>query len=745
MPGVILGTAPYLSPEQARGKVVDRRTDIWSFGCVLYECLSGKRAFQGETVSDTIAKILERDVNWGGLQRSTPQPLREVLRRCLEKDPKKRLRDIGEARLALESLRAGATGGGVIAGAEAAPPPPPTIAGRFLDTLRRRGAFFAGGLILGALLAHNMFDRPKGGGATGLPAHVSVAIPQDIDFAGVGAVLAGRGIVLRGLTRAGRDASPVSRLYVRRLDRDTFEPIRGTEGAEGMVVSADGRWILYFTSPGSNARAGLFKVPVDGSGPPTPMDDAGLEWSAQPVWLESGDVIVSQARGNQYAHVSGSRSVLGKFDAPGRFLTGGQVLPGDRGVLVTRVLQEGGSLRTGVAVLDLHSGKTKVLLQDGGGAAYCPPGYLLFAREGTLFAVRFDLQKLEVKGEPVAILDGLHQPFNHYPGTFDIGSDGTLFYPPAAGAAHNRRLVMVDRAGKVSDWSGEDIPSEFWIAASPDGSRCLTLLSRAGALLAELWVSERGRPARKIPTPPGAGVCGGAWSPDGNQIAYDQTGKADGSYIVNADGSGSPWQVSGGLDGQSIMPVIAWSADGRTLFALDQQGRIYSIEIPTTPGTVVKPRPLFEDNAQRLMPTPSPTGHCVAYMSDETDRMETFVSRWDGRQVVGTPLQVSFGGGGTPKWSRDGKRLYYETAQSKLMAVDIVESPTLRATRPSVAWDLEALRIANFQGAGHLIDFLPDGRMLAVRMAEGEGEPKQVNVVFHFADEVEGRIRAAGR
>jgi len=749
LPGVILGTAAYLSPEQARGKAVDRRTDIWSFGCVLYECLTGKRAFEGETVSDTIAKILERDVDVKSLPRQTPARVRELLLRCLEKDPRKRLRDIGEARLALEGVRSGPIA--AAATPETAPVLPRNPIARWRYAMQHHGYLFAIGLILGALIGINMFAKP-GRNGNAPSAHLSVVIPPDIHFQSVGHALGGRAVLFAGSTKTVKDAQPVSRLYVRRLDRDTSEPIRGTEGVLAFIMSADDRWILFVAAPAEqNANARIFKVPVDGSSPPVRVSPQGLLGSDPPSWLQSGDLILSQEDGTQYARLprDGSAPVTRKFEAPGfsgHLYTYGKTLPHDRGVLLEAISYEGNQMRFGTAVLDLRSGKVKVLVPDGGNAVYSSTGHLLFARQATLFAVPFDAGRLEVNGDPVAILDGLYQPINQFPGQFDLGADGTLFYPPAGGVARNRRLVTVDRSGKVSPWSDEEKASEFWIFASRDGTRCGTIVM-GDASLSEIWVTEPGHTSsHKLATGVGANANGGAWSPDGTRIAFGRDGKenaSNGVYIVNVDTPGPPRQVSGLPPKSPVLVPSSWSADGSTILALDGR-RIYSIAIPATPGSLAAAKPLFDDQVARSAASFSPDGRLIAYLSEETGTVEAFVCRWDGHAVVGRPIQVSVGGGGLAKWSRDGKRLYYETSQAKLMAVDIAEAPALRASTPAPAWDLDALRIANFRWIGHLFDFLPDGRMLAVQKAEGEGDPTQINVVLNFSEELKQRMRAAG-
>jgi hypothetical protein len=748
LPGVILGTAAYLSPEQARGKVVDRRTDIWSFGCIVYECLTGKRAFEGETVSDTIAKILEREMDWSTLPKSTPARLRELLERCLTKDPRRRLRDIGDARLALEEVKSGRYAG-TAAGEAAAP--------ASAAAKRRRAILLAAAAIAGAIagvLAWNTFGPPSRA-ARALPTHLSVAIPPDIRYLDAASALGGRALVLLGSTRASKDAEPVSRLYVRRMDQNAFEPLRGTERAQGFAASPDGKWIFFVAPPSEQAtQLRVFKVPVDGGSPPAPVGEVGANQDPRPALLESGGIIISIDNGTRYVRAplnGGPPSEPRKLDAPGydgRLYTE-IALPGDRGVFLRAMWYEQGVFRQGIGVLDLKSGKAKILIRDGGCPRYLTTGHLLFTRQDALFAVPFDVGSLEVKGQPVAILDGLLQVQNWINARFDAAPNGTLFYPPGGSAARNRRLTIVDRDGKVSDWSGDRQAFEFWTAVSPDGSRCTASITNANAIT-EIWVSDRGRTGlHRLPTKPGADCLGATWSPDGSQIAYYQVSQSadDGVYIASADGTAPPRRIAARTTRTGFLAPVSWSADGSTLLTAwveGNTGHLYTIAIPTNPGGLAEPKPLFHDDVEQGVGAFSPSGHAIAYMSLETGKYEVFACKWDGKAPVGRPLLVSTGGGIVPRWSGDGKRLYYQTTQDKVMAVNFTEEPQLRASAPVEVWDLGALRVAT-SALGGLIDILPDGRLLAVQRGEGEGNPTRVEVVLNFAEELKARMRAAGK
>jgi serine/threonine-protein kinase len=725
---------------------VDRRTDIWSFGCVLYECLTGKRAFEGETVSDTIARILEREVDWKSLPKSTPPRIRELLQRCLEKDPRERLRDIGEARLVLEGARAG---GAATAPVGESPALPTNPFARWRHAMQNHGYLFAMGLILGALIGVNMFGH-SGSSTTAPPTHVSVSLPPGVRLTDALLALGGRAIVIVGTSQVTKDAPTVSRLYLRRLDSDSFEPIRGTDGALGCVLSPDGRWVLFgVASSVQSTQLRVYKVPLDGSSPVTSVPDGGARLFDPPTLLQSGDVVVTVENGTAYARIprDGSTAKTWKFEVPGfqgLISTTGIALPKDRGVLLETWSQQGDAMHVGTAVLDLKSGKTKVLLTDGGTPRYAPTGQLLFARQGTLFAVPFDLDRLEVKGQPVAIMDGLRASMTSMPGRFEIGEDGTLLYAPAGGASRNRHLVIVDRAGKTTDWSSEEKASEAWIFPSRDGTRCGTIVI-GDASASEVWVSERGSPSsHRVTTTPGTNAYGGAWSPDGSRIAYSQAAgnSSDGIYIASVDESVPPRKISTVSNSNDIQIVTSWSPDGSTILTYGLGG-INAVSATEPAGTMAAGKTLFGDKLLRAVPLFSPDGRLIAYRSDETGVVETYVCRWDGHALVGRPLQVSVGGGGTPKWGPDGK-LYYETAQSKMMVVDVADAPVLRAGAPSVAWDLEALRVANFSGVNRLGASLPDGRLLAVRRGGGEGDPTQSNVVLNFAEELKQRMLAAG-
>ena len=750
LPGVILGTAAYLSPEQARGKAVDRRTDIWSFGCVLYECLTGKRAFEGETVSDTIAKILERDVDWGRLPKSTPPRIRELLQRCFEKDARKRLRDIGEARLAIEDVRAGRSAATGVSGV-ATPPAPTTLIGRGREAMRSHGFLFALGLVAGALLALNMWGGRGSSARHAIRGVMRVSIPIPPELRAIQADLTpdGRTEILLAATRtptAGGESRTL--IYLRPMDRTVYEPIRGTEGATSLVVSRDGRWIA-FRAPLSEriAQFRLMKVPVSGGAPPTPVMSWGDDWQGKPIWLESGDMIVLVNAGREFRRLpmnGGPAPKPRKVDTAGfqGDLSFAAPLPGDRWALLEANYYEGGAFHLGIAAIDLGSGKAKILVTDGGNPRYLPTGHLLYSRGGVLYAAPFDPAKPRLTGEPIAIMSGLRAVASWTNAAFDVSENGILQAASGGTPWENRRAVIVDAHGTVSEWSPDRQAFEVSIAVSPDGSRFAGLIASPKTVY-EIWVSERGRPSsRRVVSVAGADAASPVWSPDGSRIAYGQQSlsEANGIYVASSSGSGPHRRISRAEAKAWIVPT-SWSADGKQILCKTAFfGRQQMFVTPASPPgeTVVEAKPLFSGTAQYSDGMFSPDGRWIAYQSDESGKDEVYVTAWTAGGPDGEPLPVSVGGGSVPIWAPGGKGLYYFSPDRKVMSVSITRSPRLTASTPSVAWDLEALGIV-----GSLCDILPDGRLLAIQKAPGEDEISRFDLTVNFFDELQERLAAA--
>jgi len=743
-PGVILGTAAYLSPEQARGKIVDRRTDIWSFGCVLFECLTGHRLFDGETVSDTIASVLERPIDWKTLPKHTPSRLRELLERCLERDPKRRLRDVGDARLTLEEIKSGRHAADDSA---AAASPQAAASARRRITVLLTAALLVGAA-LGAAVWNALHPRPKE-----RVMHLTLQLPRDVRLNR--AVLGSETMAIVGSpVGSGRNEQERGRLYLRRMDEPDFQLVPGTEGTTGLFMSPDGRTIEYWAPAGEQTNdLRRFRMPTDRSAPPVPVGNVDPNWDTDGVWLESGDLVLSTNDGLRHVRLPANGSAAlapERFAIPGingRFYPEGRPLPGDRGVFLRAIWYEGGVYRQGVGVLDPKSGKAKLLLRDGGGATYLA-GLLLFTRNDVLFAVPFDPGKLEVKGAPVGIMNGLRQERTSLNARFGLTRDGTLGYKAGGNVMRSRHVVIVDRQGNVTDWSADRRPFEYDLKASPDGTRAMTQINNPNAIT-ELWVLDRGQStARRIRTRAGADCLGFCWSPDGRSVAYIQNANdpSDGVYVIDVDGGAPARRVVKRPSPTAFLVPHSWTRDGIITATLVDSNRVslWAFRLPSGEGEPAQPRLIYGGEGFNSLGVISPDGRVMAFQSNETGLEEEYVVAWSGDAPAGQPIMVSRGGGTIARWSHDGKRLYYST-QGRVMSVDITTSPRLSSSAPTQAWNLRALRVpASGVGSG-LYDVLPDGRLLAVQGSEEEEEVTQINLVLHFDEVVKQRMRAAAK
>ncbi|MEO8348112.1 MAG: protein kinase, partial [Acidobacteriota bacterium] len=431
--GVILGTAAYMSPEQARGKAMDRRTDIWSFGCVLYEALTGKSAFVGETVSDTLAGILTREPEWDRLPVSTPANVRALLRRCLRKEPERRLRDVGDARIELEEALSGAAD--TAAPATARP------------SAARVGVAALAGLVLGAVaawIAGSRFGRQP---AVIAPvARFSIPLPaKSTLFTGIHSIaLSPDGSLLAFAAQSGGQRQ----LYLRRLDDLESKPIAGTEGGIEPFFSPDGQWIGFW-HPVSRA---LKKVALSGGAPLTLCETDvlyGASWGADDTIVFSPTVPGGLARvpaaGGKVEPVT--KLDLDKNERDHRYA---QILPGGKAVLFTIADSKIDSYDDArIAVQSLETGERKILVEGGTLGRYSPSGHLLYVRAGNLLAVPFDLARLAVTGPPVPVLKGVFESVNQGSAHFDVARNGSLAYVPGGAEGAERTVVWVDRQGKA--------------------------------------------------------------------------------------------------------------------------------------------------------------------------------------------------------------------------------------------------------------------------------------------------------
>ena len=745
VPGIILGTAPYLSPEQARGKPVDRRTDIWSFGCVLYECLTGSMAFRGETVSDTISIILRGEPDWSRLPKETPPALLALLQRCLVKDPRRRLRDIGEARLALEDMRAGAPGIAAMSPPAAMSPAAAGPGGWYRRI--RIPTLIAGavGFLFAAAFWNLALNKPERSAPREVM-RLSIPLPPDLRVPLALITPDGQTFVILGIERNPEQGRPPhSQIYVRRLNDTRYEPLRGTERSWAFVLSPDGKWIEYVANVSErSSEMRMFKVPVDGSAPPIAVSSVEESW-ARPILLHSGDQLIPFANGKQYVRLpagGGSASKPISFGTDELVQDFTSVLPGDRGVLLVTRSYETSSSRTNLCVLDLKSGKTKLLVPDAGMSQYSSTGHILFQRGDALLAVPFDPGALKVTGPPVAMLDGLRTFAGYSFSSLQLTRTGMLVYLLGGDVSKDRQAVLVGGDGTVSEWSSERQPYLATLSASPDGKRFAFHITVNG--INEIWISERGGDrAHRLVAVPGSHCGFPVWSPDGNQVAFYQEGRDQRAiYVIDAEGTSAARRVAT-MPATGMSLLSSWSPDGRVLLVTQYdayRGVLYALDVSNASASELQP--LFGGRPGIGWTSFSPDGRSIAYTSDETGRENVFVSGWDAnaKKPSGRPFQVSRTGGAFPRWSHDGIRLFFQTPENKILAATVSKGAGLSASSPVVAWDLDKIGAA-VESVSPFYDVLPDGRLLVIRRGAEEDDVTRYEVALNFDEEVKSKFK----
>ena len=665
--GVILGTAAYMSPEQARGRPVDKRTDLFSFGCVLYECLTGQRAFPGDTVSDSLAAILRAEPDWDALPANTPAGVRRLLRRTLQKDSKRRLHDMADARIELEEAIASPE---AAVGAGAGPPAP----SRSRAVLRwALGSALVGAII--TLLATRSFGPAFSRASP--PLRAILPLPAGVELVTGGPSVAvspdGRTLIFRGFGPDG------SRLYRRSLDRTEAEPIAGTEGGFHPFFSPDGEWLGFFT------LNELKKVPLAGGAPISlslvPPVTAGAAWGAD------GDIILTLVVNGPLFRIpegGGKPEPLSALDtARGEHShLWPQILPERRGILVTMVLgrdfQDYDNAQ--IVVLDPKSGERTVVLEGSPFARYAA-GQIVFVRGGSVFRAPFDLSKLRLTGPPVLLPERITIHAGNGVATFAITSDGALVYadgPPVVDPPTT--VFRLDREGRETPLP---LPEGFYNhpRLSPDGTRLAFMKCEGENCKIFLYDLHR-NVLSPFTSEPGRFFCP-VWSPDGRRLAY--TGFTTGSptlYVKNADGSGQPERLT---DAPTEKREVAefptsWSPDGRTIVYVGVTGGVRlerDIWLVSLDGKR-QARRWFETPYEESAAAFSPDGRWIAYVSDESGRREVYLRPFPG---PGGNTKISSEGGSEPIWTREGRELLYRQAD-EFLSVEIRTEPDLVAGTP---------------------------------------------------------------
>ena len=693
--GVILGTAAYMSPQQARGEAVDERADVWAFGCLLYEILTGRRAFVAGTLSDTLAAVLRADPEWDRLPAATPAAIRRLLRRCLAKDAGQRLRHIGDARLELDEALA----------AEGA-----TVTDRGGGPRRRALAWALATAALAAAvgLAVWVWSLADSAAAPRGLTRVTVTVPADLrlDTSAGAAPLAlspdGRDLVYVAHGHDGRAG-----LHLRRLDSFATVPIPGTEGARYPFFAPDGQSVAFF------ADGELKRVSLQGGSPVTvcaaPVVGRGGTWGTD------GTIVFDPGkRGLLRVPASGGAAqplASGDAEMDARNLSWPHFLPDGRTLLATTYTEEGAV----VAALSLASGHWQ-RLAAGSQAHYVPTGYLLFhapgVREGELQAVGFDAERLALRSEPVTVLESVFRAENGGGAYFAVSASGTLAFSLGG---HARTLVGVDRNGRrrplLDERRGFRFPS-----LAPDGRRLAVTIDPRPS---QIWVYDLERRSG-IPLATEGHSLVPLWTPDGRQLTYSTEGD-----VVSrpADGSGAARRL---LARDGAQYPAAWLGDMRSLLFTDAHPvNRHDLWLLPADG---EPRPLLATPAQEMMARLSPDERWLAYVSDESGRFEVYLRPFP--DVDASRVTVSTRGGVSPVWAPDGRELFYLDG-SAMMAVPLeVEGETLRPGVP------ELLFTGPFETGSPQFDVSPDGSWFVMVEADPEAKPTQIHLILGWGEEL---------
>jgi Tol biopolymer transport system component len=633
--GVILGTAAYMSPEQARGKAVDKRADIWAFGCLLYECLTGRQAFAGETVSDVIARILQGEPEWNALPARTPERVRGLLRRCLEKDAKRRLRDIGDARTEIEDVLTTRASSSSItaAGAAAASPRRLLVWARLVGVALLAAA--------ATWFAPRALHRPPQTQAS------RFTIPQPegvfLNTDGASPAVSPDG---RSLAFVAFDSSGTPRIWLRKLESTAAKPLAGTENTEYPVFwSPDSRQI------GFGSKEKLRRIAVAGGDADVvcPIKSSrGGSWNRDGVILiapvPNGCIYRVPAGGGEPAPVTTLDST--RAETAHRFP---QFLPDGKHFLYTALPARSGKFDTYVGSLD--SPERRLLLSAGTGVTWAPPGNLLFARDGKLMAQGFDAKAMKLRGEPVSLGDVVAGTDRSGGPIASASVTGSVAY--GTFQVPNQRLAWVDFTSREIAPTPLTPGPYFQGSLSPDDRRVvLTRIESADA--SDLWIAdlERGVATRFTDEPGSKGTA--SWSPDGTRIAY--TWEDNSPQVLKIRALVGDTTTTFLESDPLFKQFYGWSPDGRNLlYARLDPATQWDLWVLPLDGDR-KPRPYLQTRFNENNADVSPDGRWITYISDESGQFEVYVQSFP---VPGGKYQVTNGGGNSYGWSRDGRQLYY--------------------------------------------------------------------------------------
>ena len=701
--GMILGTAAYMAPEQAKGKPVDRRADIWGLGVILYEMLTGKSLYAGETVTETIAQVITQPPNLDALPPDTPPQVRRLLRRCLEKEPRNRFHSAGDVRIEIDDFLAAPAESGALA-------TPPRASRPQLSWLWTAVAVAAValGLVVGKPWRSNApTAQPQLHADVRIDDALRLMVDSNVDGALAGISPDGQALVFL----ATRDT--IKRLYVRRLNALETTPLSGTEGAISHFFSPDSRWVAFF------AGGQLKKVALSGGAPLTIAPAADARGG---TWGPNDTIVFSPSTTTGLSRVSASGGTPEPITtpSPGERTHRWPVFLPDGNTVVYMVQTNTGAYDDGnIEAVRLDTKERKVVMRGGTYPRYVG-GYLTFVRENSLFAANLDEKRLEIVGTPMPVLSrvlssrGTGAGVGNGAAQVAFSNNGTAVLLSGVSEATHSQLAFVDRAGKQTIALPEK--REYRSPRfSPDGTRLAVQIQDSAS--GHLHVLDIARGTLSKVTFEGTVSGTPSWSPDGRRIAYFSDAKGGLNILISrSDGGGhveavttTPW----------VTAPFSYSPDGKLIAGIEQ-GR----EAANTMDVIVvsladkKVTPFVNTPRAELGPAFSPDGKWIAYESDETAGVpEIYVRPYPG---PGGKWQISTQGGVTPRWTKKGSEIVYTTGDSieQFMAVEITASnDTITAGRPQKLFEAHVAHPAN----AWWYDVSADGNRFVILKADETG------------------------
>ena len=698
-PGMVMGTIGYMSPEQVRGKPTDHRSDIFSFGAILYEMLSGRRAFRGESTADTISAILREDpLELSSTNQTVNPALERVVNHCLEKSPEERFNSARDLAFAIEALSGSATSSDAT-----------TVLAVLPASKRKRRETIAwsvaGVLLIACAVFALLYFWPRSVDKRQIS--FAIEMPEKASEIGQPAISPdGRMIVFQATTEGTRA------LFLRTIDSIVVQKLAGTDDGYLPFWSPDSRYIGFF---GNNK---LKKVDLNGGSPQT-LCDAGNGIGGS--WNREGTILFGSENHplQRVSAAGGTATVVLPLGAEHKELDHEFpfFLPDGRHFLYYSWKGNRGAIEIFVGSLD---GSRKMVFRNDSNVTYVAPGYLLFARENTLMAQLFDASKLELTGDPFPVMEHVAFTASGSYSHFSVSENGTLVF--WKGTDVGRQLAWFDRSGKQIATVGP--PGTYNdIMLSPDGARAAIQKIDGGN--SDIWIMDlaRGLPQRFTFSPNSED--NPSWSPDGNFLIY--TSNMEGKTVFfrkNSSGAGSEERIY--ETASAIDDGTDWSADGKNLLFEDVGDKtLGDIWVLPLDGSA-KAQPVLQSEFAQFHGRLSPDAHWIAYASIESGRPEVYVQSFP---PAGGKWQVSTDGGAQPRWRRDGKELYFMSPDRKLMAVDVKLGATFEMGTPK---PLFQTRVTNFTSPNRY-DVTADGQRFLVNSSVEENSRNPLVVILNWA------------